>query len=62
MRQWLGKDTPRGWPGLSAEAALGCLRLWMAMLARLGQGLAFATVALPADPLQVEIFIPPAAG
>jgi hypothetical protein len=56
MRLWLCKGTQRGWQGLPAEAVLGCLRLWMAMLARLGQELAFATVVLPTDPLQVEIF------
>jgi len=50
MRQRLGKGTPRGWQGLSAEAVLGCLRLWMVVLARLGQELASETVDPPADP------------
>jgi hypothetical protein len=47
---------------MSAEAVLGRLRLRMAMLARLGQELAFAAEALPAGSLQVPMFIPPAAG
>jgi transposase len=56
MRQLLGKGTPRGWQGLSAEAVLGCLRFWMALLARFGQELASEAVPLPADPLHSRDF------
>src|SRR6266571_3935757 len=31
MRQRFGKGTPRGWQGLSADAVLALLRLWMAV-------------------------------
>ena len=37
MRQLLGKGTPRGLQGLSAEALLTCLRLWIAVLLRMEQ-------------------------
>ena len=32
MRQLLGKGTPRGLQGLSADTLLACLRLWIAVL------------------------------
>jgi len=32
MRQLLGKGTPRGLQGLSADALLALLRLWIAIL------------------------------
>src|SRR5437867_4481575 len=32
MRQWLGKGTPRGWQGFSADALLSGLQLWIAIL------------------------------
>jgi hypothetical protein len=35
MRQQLGKGTPRGWQGLSAESLLLFLRLWMTVLMRI---------------------------
>jgi hypothetical protein len=34
MRRQLGKGTPRGWQGLSAESLLLFLRLWMMVLTR----------------------------
>ena len=34
MRKWLGKGTPRGWQGYSADAVLAFLRLWMTVLAQ----------------------------
>jgi transposase len=37
MRQRMGKGTPRGWQGLSADALLAFLRLCMALLADLEQ-------------------------
>ncbi len=33
MRQWLGKGTPRGWQGFSADTLLTFLQLWMVVLA-----------------------------
>jgi hypothetical protein len=33
MRKLVGKGTPRGWQGYSADAVLAFLRLWMAVLA-----------------------------
>src|SRR6202008_4793339 len=35
MRQWLGKGTPRGWQGFSADALLSRLQLWIAILGRI---------------------------
>jgi transposase len=35
MRQGIGKGTPRGLQGLSAESLLMWLRLWMAVLVRI---------------------------
>ena len=32
MRQWLGKGTPRGWQGFSADALLPGLQFWIAIL------------------------------
>jgi hypothetical protein len=32
MRQWLGKGTPRGWQGFSADALLTGLQFWIAIL------------------------------
>jgi transposase len=37
MRQLLGKGTPRGWQGFSADSWLAFLRLWTAVLARAEQ-------------------------
>jgi transposase len=34
MRAWLGKGTPRGWQGSSADQLLLFLRLWIALLVR----------------------------
>jgi hypothetical protein len=61
MRQWLGKGTPRGWQGLVADTLLALLRFWMAVLARIGQELARATLYLPTSAVRVKIFILPAA-
>src|SRR6266704_5664350 len=44
MRQLLGKGTPRGLQGTSADALLAFLRLWIAVLARTGK----ESVPLPA--------------
>ena len=49
MRQVFGKGTPRGLQGLSAEALLTCLRLWMAVLTRIAGEDAFVPMfMLPA--------------
>jgi hypothetical protein len=37
MRQLLGKGTPRGLQGASADVLLAFLRFWIAVLARTGQ-------------------------
>ena len=42
MRKLMGRGTPRGWQGHSAEAVLALLRLWMALLVQTEE-----TVALP---------------
>jgi transposase len=34
MRQWLGKGTPRGWQGFSADTLLTGLQFWIAILVR----------------------------
>ena len=52
MRQLLGKGTPRGRQGLSAGTVLGCLRLWMALLARFSQEL--ASEAVPCQPTRCK--------
>ena len=57
MRQLLGKGTPRGLQGASADALLAFLRFWIAVLARTGK----ESVALPAahllSALNIEILI-----
>jgi transposase len=54
MRKLLGKGTPRGWQGLSADAVLMFLRLWIALLVDDGlenasRTLPLCPVALPSD-------------
>jgi hypothetical protein len=61
MRKLLGKGTPRGWQGYSAEAVLALLRLCMAALEQEG-----ATVVLPGPETRkcrahVTIFLLPTA-
>jgi transposase len=57
MRQLLGKGTPRGLQGVSADALLAFLRFWIAVLARTGK----KSVPLPAAHLlfapNIEILI-----
>jgi len=45
MRQWLGKGTPRGWQGFSANALPTLLQLWMVVLAGTTQESASQTAA-----------------
>ena len=61
MRKLMGKGTPRGWQGYSADAALALLRLAMALLAQ-----AEETVVRPSEkalqlPAHVTILLLPAA-
>jgi len=61
MRKLVGKGTPRGWQGHSADAVLALLRLWMALLAQ-----AEETVALPSEetlefPAHITLLLLPAA-
>lgn len=60
MRQLLGKSTPRGLQGLSGEALLAFLRLWIALLLRIEQER--IALGLPAPPGTEgdDIFILPA--
>lgn len=59
MRQWLGKGTPRGWQGYSAEAVLAGLRLWMAVLAQTEESVALPTLQTPEYPVPVTILLLP---
>jgi hypothetical protein len=47
MRQLLGKGTPRGLQGLSAESLLMLLQLWIAVLVGTKQGGASGTMLMP---------------
>jgi len=59
MRQWLGKGTPRGWQGYSAEAVLACLCLWMAVLALAEESVTLPSGETPEHPAQVTILLLP---
>jgi hypothetical protein len=61
MRQWLGKGTPRGWQGYSAEAVLAGLRLWMAVLAQTEESVTLPTLQTPEYPAPVTILLLPVA-
>jgi len=55
MRQQLGKGTPRGLQGLSAESLLMWLRLWIAVLMRIAGEDAFEpTFMLPVPILSLQ--------
>jgi transposase len=47
MRQRLGKGTPRGLQGLSAESLLMWLRLWIAVLVRIAGEAASPPMLMP---------------
>jgi transposase len=51
MRQQLGKGTPRGWQGFSAESWLMLLQLWMAVLARIANQGALLLMPFPESSL-----------
>jgi hypothetical protein len=61
MRQLLGKGTPRGLQGLSAESLLILLPLWIAVSVRTEQKIAAGPMLRPSDPVGSEFFIPFAA-
>jgi transposase len=55
MRQLLGKGTPRGCQGLSADAVLMLLRLWIALLMRYGAENASRALLVSADAWYADI-------
>ena len=61
MRQRLGKGTPRGLQGLSAERLLMLLQLWIAVLVGTGPERASGTMRMPRHAVGIEFFIPLAA-
>ncbi|MGO9646760.1 MAG: transposase [Terriglobales bacterium] len=61
MRQLLGKGTPRGLQGLSADALLILLRFWMAILECTQQESVPLPALLCSRALYIEILIPLAA-
>jgi transposase len=61
MRQLLGKGTPRGLQGLSADALLILLRLWMALLICTDQESASVPLPMPSHAVLIVILIPLAA-
>jgi transposase len=61
MRQLLGKGTPRGLQGLSADALLILLRFWMANLVCTEQESASVPMSVSSDAVRIVILIPLAA-
>jgi transposase len=61
MRQLLGKGTPRGLQGLSADALAILLRFWIAILVRAEQECASVAMPLSSRAVRIIIFISPAA-
>jgi transposase len=61
MRQLLGKGTPRGLQGLSADALAILLRLWIAILVRAELECSSVAMPLSSHALRIIIFISPAA-
>jgi len=61
MRQWLGKGTPRGLQGLSADALLALLRFWIAVLVRTKQECASVPMPVSSHAVCMVILIPLAA-
>ncbi len=57
MRKLLGKGTPRGFQGLSADALLILLRFWIVALARTVEEGTTRPMLMPSDTMPVEIFI-----
>jgi transposase len=61
MRQWLGKGTPRGLQGLSADAPLALLRFWIAVLVRTKQECASVPMPVSSHAVRMVILFPLAA-
>jgi transposase len=61
MRQLLGKGTPRGLQGLSADALLILLRFWIALLVRTGHESASVPLPMPSHAVLIVILVPLAA-
>ena len=61
MRQWLGKGTPRGLQGLSADALLALLRFWIAVLVRTKQECASVPMPVSSHAVRMVILFPLAA-
>jgi hypothetical protein len=57
MRQLLGKGTPRGLQGLSADAPLSLLWLWITALVRTEQECASVLTPVPSDVVRMVILI-----
>jgi transposase len=57
MRKLVGKGTPRGWQGYSADAVLAFLRLWMVVLAQTEESVALPTLQTPEYPVPVTILL-----
>ena len=62
MRQLLGKGTPRGLQGLSAESLLMGLRRWIAVLVGTEQEIAGRPLRMLSHPVGFEFFISRPAG
>jgi len=61
MRKLMGKGTPRGFQGHSADSVLALVRLWMTALTQEGQSLSLPSLERPASPAPVTNFLLPAA-
>jgi hypothetical protein len=61
MRQLLGKGTPRGLQGLSADALLILLRFWIALLLRTEHESRSVALPMPSHAVLIVILIPLAA-
>ena len=60
MRQWLGKGTPRGWQGFSADTLLAELQFWIALLGAVPESIA-PPMPRPSGVMRVTIVIQAAA-
>jgi len=58
MRLLLGKGTPRGLQGLSADALLILSRFWIAVLVRTEQNAASVPAPVPSHAVHIVILIP----
>jgi len=58
VRAWLGKGTPRGWQGSSADELLFFLRLWIALLVRFSLDDAPRTLSMSSDAPHADLTMP----